>query len=624
MLTRHRSLLIAVLSAMAAAVGLGPAATASTGDDYPGREVTRWDATYELAADGSVAVTTEIDFDFGNDPGHGVIFTFPTTQGIEDSDLERVWDIGDVAASSPTGAPAGIATESEGDTLYVRIGDEDIDDVSGVQTYVLTYTVQHVMNETTAGETDEGLAGDEFSWNAIGQGWETPVSNIAVTVVSPVAATAATCFAGPVGSTGGCTAGEVGESVTFTADAVEAHEPLTVATLYPAGSFDTTAETRVANDVARAFAVNPWTVGGALAILVGGVWLVMRRIRRVGSDLAYAGVAPGLEPLSDAEAAVIRRDRKAPVAVQFEPPRGLRPGQLGTLMDEKADVRDVTATMVDQAVRGYLRIDPVGTDDKPGDQPEDYRLVKLREGDEEMPVYGRMLFDAIFDGRNEVTFEELKTTFAADLAKVQEEMYRDVTDRGWFRRNPKSARGSWAAVAIVITFVGVAATFVLAAALGAGFIGVAVAVVGVVMLCLTNRAPARTPEGSRVLAQTEGFKLYLETADGAQLRFEEDQDIFSRYLPFAIAFGVAERWADTFAKLAREGYDVPAPQWYGANYATSFWLYHAAFGRQMADLTSLADAAISTPTPSSSGGSSFSSGGGFSGGGSFGGGGGGW
>ncbi|WP_084129476.1 DUF2207 domain-containing protein [Demequina sp. NBRC 110055] len=612
---------LAALTTVPVLTATGGATAASAAEDYPGREVTRWDATYVLDPNGSVAVTTEIDFDFGDSPGHGVIFTFPTTQGIADSDLERVWDIGDIEATSPTGAPAAVATEMQGDTLYVRIGDEDISDVSGLQTYVLSYTVGHVMNATTSSETDGDLAGDEFYWNAIGTGWETPVSDITVTVESPVAATAVRCFAGPEGSTGGCSAGEPGTSVTYTADAVEPYEPLSVAALYPAGSFDTTPKTQVANDVARAFAINVWTVGVALLILVGGIWLVMRRLRRTGTDMVYAGVAPGLEPLSDAEAAVMRRDPRAPIAVQFEPPRGLRPGQLGTLLDEKADVRDVTATIVDQAVRGYLRIDPVGQEQPPAD----YRLVKLREADAEMPPYGRMLFESIFEGRSEVTFEDLKTTFAADLAKVQEEMYRDVTDRGWFRRNPKSARGSWAAMAIVLLFVGVAATFVLAAMWGAGFVGVAIGLVGLVMLVLTNKAPARTPEGSRVLAQTEGFKLYLATADGAQLRFEEGNDIFSRYLPYAIAFGVAERWADVFARLAREGHDVPAPDWYGgASYAGSFWLYHAAFGRQMTDLTSLADAAISTPTPGSSGGSGFSTGGGFSGGGSFGGGGGGW
>ena len=60
----------------------------------------------------------------------------------------------------------------------------------------------------------------------------------------------------------------------------------------------------------------------------------------------------------------------------------------------------------------------------------------------------------------------------------------------------------------------------------------------------------RTAEGSAVLAQSEGFKQYLETAEADQIRFEEAQDVFSRYLPYAIVFGVADRWAAAFEEVA--------------------------------------------------------------------------
>ena len=46
-----------------------------------------------------------------------------------------------------------------------------------------------------------------------------------------------------------------------------------------------------------------------------------------------------------------------PVAVEFQPPDGLRPGQVGTLLDERVDPLDVSATIVDLAVHGYLRIE---------------------------------------------------------------------------------------------------------------------------------------------------------------------------------------------------------------------------------------------------------------------------
>ncbi|MFW7414327.1 DUF2207 domain-containing protein [Demequina sp. SO4-18] len=619
-----RAVIVACASALALAVSALPAA-ASAGDDVgpdgdEGRQVLRWDATYSLHDDGSVDVRTEIDFDFGDEPGHGVVFTLPTAQPIEDG-YERLFDVTGITAASPSGAPDDLDVDAQGSTLVVRIGDEDVDDVSGVQTYAITYSVAHAMRATAASETDAAVAGDEFYWDAIGTGWETPIREASITVEAPVAATEVACFAGPQGGRGGCEAvGEPADSVTFAASGLEPGEPMTVAALYPEGSFDTTQHTRIENDLVRAFAITPATVGISVAMLTLGLGALALYFRRTAVDRRYAELTPGLGPVSEADAATRHVTGGQPVAVQFEPPAGLRPGQLGTLLDEKADVRDVTATIVDQAVRGYLRIDPVGDDQ----DPDDYTLVKLREGDDAMPAYGRTLFDSIFDGRDEVTLTDLKATFAADLAKVQKELYADVTDRGWFHRNPQSARVAWATTALVGLVAGAIGTLVIAANSRWALVGLPVVIVSIVALVLTGKAPARTAEGTRILAQTKGFKLFLETADAHRLRFEEGHDVFSAYLPYAIAFGIADKWSDKFAALAKEGYDVPSPTWYGAHYGAGFWLYHQSFGTQMQDFTSRADSAISTPTAGSSTGSGFSSGGGFSGGGSFGGGGGGW
>jgi uncharacterized membrane protein YgcG len=131
----------------------------------------------------------------------------------------------------------------------------------------------------------------------------------------------------------------------------------------------------------------------------------------------------------------------------------------------------------------------------------------------------------------------------------------------------------------------------------------------------------RTAVGRALTDQTVGFRTYLATAEADQLRFEEGEDIFSRYLPWAIVFDLADRWQRVCAELVAAGRIPPDPVWYtGPAYFTSGF----AAG-------SISDTVARTfdppPAPAGSGGGGGSSsgfGGGFSGGGGGGGGGGSW
>jgi uncharacterized membrane protein YgcG len=609
------------------AIALAPTATVASTDGFQDRQVDRWDVTYTLQPNGSADVVLEMDFNFGDNPGRGPYWTFPTQVPYDDTYL-REYEYSDFRASSPTGAPANVYLDQTSSWIEVRVGDENNPNISGVQTYVLEYTVSGVMNATTSAELDAGggdeVVGEEFYWNAIGDGWSTPISDVSVTVLAAVAADQYACFAGAFGTSGACDdAQPSADGVVFSQARLEPGQPMTVVVLYPPGNFDTAPQLIVANEIARAFAVNPLTVGLAGAGLVGGLVLVWRRIRTSAVDEQYAGLTPGLAPSAFEDSHVQPRDYNAPVSVQFAPPPGLRPGQLGTLIDEQADPRDVTATMVDLAVRGYMRIEEAGETGSLFSKQPDFRLVKLREVDGAMVEYERSLFLALFGGRDEVTLSDLKTTFASHMASVQGKLYQDVTAMGWFRGNPATRRATWAAGGVLLLVAGVIGIFVLAN-FGAGIVPLALIVLGGVVLATTRNAPARTAEGTRMLAETRGFERFLSTADGNQLRFEEGHDVFSQYLPFAIAFGVADKWAKIFEELARQGVDLPEPTWYGGVAYGTFWMHSAGFGDRMSQFATIADSAMAAPTPGSSGGSGFSGGGGSSGGGGGGGGGGGW
>ena len=216
----------------------------------------------------------------------------------------------------------------------------------------------------------------------------------------------------------------------------------------------------------------------------------------------------------------------------------------------------------------------------------------------------------------------LKKKFAARLAKVQSALYTDVTSEGWFRGRPDKVRGRWQVGRLRARHRRRLADLPPQPppALGAGRhrrdAGRAS-----LLFVLARRMPARTAKGSAMLAQARGFREYIRTAEAEQLRFEEGADIFSRYLPFAVVFGEAERWVKVFGPLARgrrrvRQLDQPGtPARTAGIRRTSPTRWTASPRRR--------PSTIAASTPSSSGGSGFS-GGGSSGGGGGGGGGGSW
>ncbi|GIG40174.1 DUF2207 domain-containing protein [Cellulomonas phragmiteti] len=616
-------LLLVVLVALGVVLLAPPVALASgsPGDLTSGREITRYDVTADAAVDGTVAVTLELDFDYGDDPGHGPYLTFPTRVSYDD-EQDRVFEYRDVRASSPTGAPADVHREDQTSAVVLRIGDEDVDDVSGVQTYRVEMTVDGWINPANAQHS-----GDELYWNVIGAGWEIPLSDLSVTVTGPAAVQGAACFVGPAGSTTPCTAASTdGRSATFTQDVVPVGDQLTTVTGWPGGTFPGVQPILQAKPDPL-LPLRGASLGGAAAALVAllGGGLAVARVRSTGRDRAYLGLTPGLRPADGMTPATGPRDRRAPVAVQFTPPDGARPGEIGTLVDEKADPVDVTATIIDLAVRGWLRIEEVPRSN-PRRKAKDWTLVRLRPGTEGLLPFEAWLLSDLFEKGDTVRLSDVKQTFASSLAKVQNMLYDHVTSVGWFRANPRSVRSAWLFVGgllLVLGGIGFIGGMAVQVVPGLALVGIACFAVGVLVLVLSGAAPARTADGTAVLAQALGFRRYLATAEAHQIRFEEGQDVFSRYLPYAIVFGLADRWSRVFAELAAQGGPVTTPTWYVGAYppgAAGFW--GGGFVGAMDRFASVTTAAISAPTPGTSGGSGFS--GGSSGGGVGGGGGGGW
>lgn len=659
-------MLVVLLLAVIAAPAVLFAAPAHA--DSEDRGITRYHVHAEVDGDGLMDVLIDFDADFGDEPSPGPYLTFDTRQEIaNDPDHYRVLEYSGFSAESDSGASAELNVEESSTEVTVEIGEDD-GEFTGVQSYQLSFQIAGV---PTSGVGTRGE--DEVYWNAIGSGFEVPLADVRVVMDAPEAPNQAACFVGRVGSTRTCGSYSIsGTAVEFRQQSLEPGQGMSVVTDYAPDTFggvqpilterrtftNSTGITTLAAPVAAGLAV----LGLAGVVVVG---------RRRGRDQQYLGLTPGLFP-SSVDPAAVGPAQRGPIAVQFTPPPDVRPGEMGTLADEVADPHDVTATIVDLAVRGFIRIEEVpdgeevpGEDDSPQEAPdgeeapaEGGALAQVPDGDEaragdagdagddedephvwqlvrdedhrgfddpELVQYEVDVLRTLFPGsKRSIRLDGVKGKFAEAFTQVQADLYDEVVNRGWFAASPQAVRYRWYGYGFLIAVAGVAATIALAFTAGYAVLGVPLVLIGIAVMIAGKYAPARTPEGTAVMAQSMGFKKYLETAEANQIRFEEGEDIFSRYLPFAIAFELTDRWAEVFGDLAAQGRELPEPSWYaGSALAHGYWA--ANMGHTMQNFSAASDNAVqgvATGAGSStySGGSGFS--GGFAGGGVGGGGGG--
>ncbi|MFZ4682406.1 MAG: DUF2207 family protein, partial [Terrimicrobiaceae bacterium] len=149
----------------------------------------------------------------------------------------------------------------------------------------------------------------------------------------------------------------------------------------------------------------------------------------------------------------------------------------------------------------------------------------------------------------------------------------------------------------------------------------AIYLAGIAMVVVFHHLLKRpTAEGRAALDQIEGFRRYLSVAEEDRLNLENPPErtpqLFEKFLPYALALGVQQRWAEQFSGVL--GAAQYQPEWYSGGSMRNFQAAGFAAG--------LASSLVSSVSASSSapGSSSGSGGGGSSGGGGGGGGGGGW
>jgi Predicted membrane protein (DUF2207) len=268
-----------------------------------------------------------------------------------------------------------------------------------------------------------------------------------------------------------------------------------------------------------------------------------------------------------------RDPEEGSIEVQFHPVDGATPAELGTLIDNTADLRDITSTLVDLAVRGFIRIEETAQSQILGlDDHAEYIIYIVKKHAEwiglrphEIRILGALSSASPFDPFT-VLVSQLRNTFPRALPRIRDGIFDSLVSRGYYRERPDEVRKRWFVVALIIASIGYTlaklghqmmwVTFAPDAFMTAGFAS------AVIVLAFGLIMPARTVAGARARGAALGFKEFLGRVESDRYKkMITTPEMFERLLPYAMAFGVEKRWAGTFARAFEVMYRNP-PTWY--------------------------------------------------------------
>jgi uncharacterized membrane protein YgcG len=545
-----------------------------------------FDTSVRLSDSYDFEVEERIRWDFEGARKHGIFRLVPIHYQRPYADYRIRVDV--LSVTDENGVPYTHRERTQGGNLEVRIGDANLL-VSGEREYVIRYRVGRALLYF-----DDH---DELYWNATGNDWPVTIdaATAAVTLPGNTVASIArhACFAGPAGSSlADCTQAEDGNTLQFTAKrALPPGSGLTVVVGLPKGFLPVKSSLRLFLERASDF-LSPW-----LLLPIGALAFMGRQWRRQGRDPSGGDAIP----------------------VRYEPPAGLTPAEVGTLVDETADTRDVTATILDLAVRGFLTIEELESTRFLFLSNRDYRLRRTNALETPLKSHEKLLLSGVFRSKESVLLSELKDTFYTSLPGIQRALYAELSgDAAYFPTSPDRVRNNYRVAGVAIALLGGVAIFA-----EQSLQAIASPVVaGLIVVAFSGAMPRRTEKGRRACDEVLGFREFVTRVDQDRLARSGGRtaDRFEKVLPYAVVLGVADQWATAFDGIYKE-----PPSWYqSSRYDRGFRTldFVSDVGQSMNAMGS-----TFTSRPSSSGsGSSGSGSSGFSGGssgGGFGGGGGG-
>jgi uncharacterized membrane protein len=558
--------------------------------------INRYNSDIIINKDSSFTVKETLEVQFHR-PRHGIYREIPFSYA-DDLGNRLVTPLHILSVTDSAGKNVKTKIDNHDNVVHIRIGDKD-KYVNGTQTYVILYRVENALLFF-----DDH---DELYWNVTGNSWNAPIreasANVLLAPKSKSANLWASCYTGVYRSRETqCRYETFGNSAEFfLKKSLDPGEGFTIAFGWDKGLIHPPSGWKMLIGKAK----ENWS----FVLPVFSLLLTVNLWRKRGRD---------------------PRVRES-VTVMYEPPKfdnkPLGPSEVGAIVDEKLDPRDITSAIVGLAVKGYIKIEETKKEGLLFDTT-DYYLARVKEPDANLGAFETELMKSIFSGAlHGMMVSEMRNKFYTNLESLKATLYGGLVEKKFFLRSPEKVRTFYTVAAVAVAAVAIpAAIFLTQAMIGSGSFtsvtslkcALSGLLAGLPVYAFARVMPAKTKLGASAYVEILGFREFMNRAEKDRLERMGDGDLFPRFLPYAIALGVADNWARAF-----EGIYQNPPDWYVSPGGFRTFSPHT-FSHSMNSMaSSLGTAMFSSPRGSGIGGSGFG-GGGSSGGGLGGGGGGSW